>query len=189
MAKKDKIENDESIVSRVKDGDIEAYGELMQRYEKKLLRYVVYLTREQISSSDVVQETFIKAFVNLRGFNSKYKFSSWIFRIAHNEAMNAIKKEGRLVHGVDLDHLEYNHDENHLSTKLDKAAMNEELFLCMDQLRKEYREVLILQYFENMKYIDISDVLQIPVSTVGVRSARAKKKLKEICLKKGVTYE
>jgi len=189
MAGKNKSETDEAIVLRVTSGDVDAYGELMRRYEQKLLRYVIYLAREQISSADVVQETFIKAYMNLRGFNPKYKFSSWIYRIAHNETMNAIKKERHTVHDIDLDNIKNENDDHHPGIKLDKATMNQELLTCLNQLDEKYREILILQYFENMKYVEISDVLQIPTSTVGVRSARAKEKLKKICLDKGVSYD
>lgn len=189
MSKQNESETDESIIARVTAGDIEAYGELMERYEQKLSRYVIYLIREQASCSDVVQDTFIKAYENLRGFNSKYKFSSWIFRIAHNEAMNAVKKEQRLVRGFDFDTIKNNDGENYHAVKYDKKIMNDSLLACLDQLDEKYREILILQYFENMKYSEISDVLRMPVSTVGVRSARAKSKLKDICLEKGVKYE
>jgi RNA polymerase sigma-70 factor, ECF subfamily len=189
MLKKDKSATDEEVVLKVTSGDVDSFGELMKRYEQKLLRYVIYLTGGQISSVDVVQDTFIKAYVNLRGFNPKYKFSSWIYRIAHNEAMNAIKKERRLVHDVDFDGMKDEHDDLHPAVKLDKVVMNRGLWACLNQLDEKYREILILQYFENMKYSEISDVLRMPVSTVGVRSSRAKEKLKRICLEKGVKYE
>lgn len=181
-----KPRTDEDIVAKIIGGDIDAYGELMSRYEQKLLRYVIYLTRQQISAADVVQDTFIKAYQNLRGFNPKYKFSSWIYRIAHNETMNAIKKERHINRNVEIDSIvEFNHESDIIS-KIDQKILKTNLKVCLDVLDNKYREILMLQYFENMKYSEISDVLKIPTATVGVRAARAKAKLKQICEKKGV---
>jgi RNA polymerase sigma-70 factor, ECF subfamily len=180
--------SDEKIVAKVVRGEVDSYGELMSRYEQKLLRYVIYLARDQISAADVVQDTFIKAYQNLRGFNDKYKFSSWIYRIAHNETMNAIKREKHINLNVDIETLE-DSKESGVIHDIDESIMKQGLANCMKQLKPKYREVLMLQYFENMKYSEIADILQIPVSTVGVRSARAKTAIKQICIEKGVRYE
>ena len=185
----DKIRSDEEIVSRITAGDIEAYRELMQRYEQKLLRYVLYLARDQISSSDVVQDTFIKAYKNLRSFNPKYKFSSWIFRIAHNETMNAIKKERHINRNIDVEEMDNFSKEPSTAEIIDRSIANKKLADCMVLLEEKYREVLLLQYFEKMKYSEIADILHIPLSTVGVRANRAKAKLKKICVDRGVKYE
>ncbi len=181
-----KLLTDEDIVAKITGGDIDAYGELMSRYEQKLLRYVIYLTREQIPADDVVQDTFIKAYQNLRGFNPKYKFSSWIYRIAHNEAMNAIKKERHINRNIDIDEIGETSHESDIINEIDKKILNTNLMVCLDGLDNKYREILMLQYFENMKYYEISDILKIPIATVGVRSARAKSKLKKICEEKGI---
>lgn len=180
--------SDEEIVASVIKGEVDLYGELMSRYEHKLLRYVIYLARDQIVAADVVQDTFIKAYQNLRGFNDKYKFSSWIYRITHNETMNAIKREKHLNFDVDVETLEDDKEPNIISD-IDKSIMKRKLSGCMEKLKPKYREVLMLQYFENMKYSEIADILHIPISTVGVRSARAKDAIKQICIEKGVKYE
>ncbi len=184
----DTVSSDEIIVAKVVKGEVDSYGELMSRYEQKLLRYVIYLARDQIVAADVVQDTFIKAYQNLRGFNNKYKFSSWIYRIAHNETMNAIKREKHLNLNIDVETLE-DGKESDIIHDIDKSIMKRELADCMGRLKPKYREVLMLQYFEDMKYSEIADILQIPISTVGVRSARAKKAIKQICIERGVRYE
>ncbi len=183
---KESLRPDEDIVAEITSGNFDAYGELMARYEQKLLRYVIYLTRDQISVEDVVQETFIKAFQNLKGFSPKYKFSSWIYRIAHNEAMNAIKKERHINRNVEVDNIVEADHESDIISKIDRKILKTNLKICLDNLDNKYREILMLQYFENMKYSEISDVLRVPIATVGVRSARAKAKLKRICEEKGV---
>ena len=181
--------NDESIITEIISGNVELYGELMSRYEQKLIRYVTYLARDQVFASDIVQDTFIKAYQNLQGFDKKYKFSSWIYRIAHNETMNAIKREKHINRSIDVDEMEEIHYESNVIADIDRKILNTNLQACLDGLDNKYREILMLQYYENMKYSEIADILRIPVSTVGVRSNRAKLKLKQICQAKGVKYE
>jgi len=83
---------DEEIVELVSKGNKELYAEIIQRYQTKLMRYAQYLIDDYAKASDAVQESFIKAYINLNGFNTKKKFSSWIYRIVHNEAMNLVNK-------------------------------------------------------------------------------------------------
>lgn len=176
---------DKNIVSKVIDGDIDAYEKIMSRYEAKLHRYVVYLIHNHTVADDVVQETFIKTYKSLRSFNSKYKFSSWIYRIAHNEAMNTVKKI-RYSSGDDINELpdiEYNQQiEKLVDNKIIKGHIND----CLAKIDTKYREIVQLVYLEGMKYEEVSDILHIPSSTVGVWLSRAKKKLKDVCSKKGV---
>lgn len=179
---------DQELVTLIIEGDVDKYGDIMNRYEQKLLRYVIYLARDQISAEDVVQDTFIKAYENLRGYNPKYKFSSWIYRIAHNETMNAIKKDKHFDHSVDVDLVD-NSTESTIITEIDNKILNNNLKICLNEIDIKYREILMLQYFENMKYSEIADIIHIPPSTVGVWSLRAKAKLKEVCQKKGVRHE
>jgi len=93
--------SDEGLVGLVRSKDQELYAVLMRRYQAKLLRYANYLVRNNQRAEDVVQEAFIKAFVNLQGFNTKKKFSSWIYRIVHNEAINQLKKYSKEVRLTD----------------------------------------------------------------------------------------
>ena len=177
--------SDELIVASVVSGNVDEFADIMDRYEPKLTRYVVYLIHDPATAKDVVQDTFIKAYQNLNSFNPKYKFSSWIYRIAHNEAMNAIKKH-RFLYSEEVDDLPSKEYEQNISELIDDDLLKTNVHDCLKQLETKYREVIQLVYFENMKYDDVSDVLHIPSSTVGVWLSRAKSKLKLICTQKGV---
>ncbi|MDD3013588.1 MAG: RNA polymerase sigma factor [Candidatus Gastranaerophilales bacterium] len=177
--------DDLEIISEILNGNVDAYAKIMQKYEAKLHRYVTYLIHDQTAASDVVQETFIKIYQNLRGYNSKFKFSSWAYRIAHNEAMNAIKK---LKHfsDEDIDELaDYSYTSS-TADKIDKELLDENVRQCISLLEPKYREIIQLIYLENMKYEDVSDILHVPTSTVGVWLSRAKSILKNLCDKKGL---
>ena len=176
---------DESIVESIIAGDIDAFAEIIARYEARLHRYVVYLIHNHTTADDVVQDTFIKAYQNLRSFNAKYKFSSWMYRIAHNEAMNAVKKVRKLTDD-DIYELPDQGYDQHIEELVDGTILKEDVHSCLDKLDSKYREVIQLVYFEHMKYDEVSDVLHMPPSTVGVWLSRAKIQLKQLCKQRGV---
>lgn len=181
----DTTDTDESVVAEVTAGNVDAYATVMARYEQKLLRYVTYLIHNHTTAADVVQDTFIKAYQNLNSFNPRYKFSSWIYRIAHNEAMNAVKKNKHLSDSS-IDEVPDDSYDARLDELLDRTFLKEHVHDCLDKLEPKYREVIQLVYFEQMKYDEVSDVLHVPVSTVGVWLSRAKSRLKHLCEQKGV---
>ena len=87
---------DEDLVLRVKSGGIEAFGFLVERYEDKMKRYARKFLFGYTDIEDTVQKVFIKAYVNIQSFDTSRKFSSWLYRIAHNEFINAIKKKTKV---------------------------------------------------------------------------------------------
>lgn len=171
---------DERLVEVIKNKNKELYREIIIRYEKKLLRYARYLLNDREKSADIVQESFIKAYVNLNSFNLKMKFSSWIYRIVHNQAINIIqkyKKELPLLENIDYDNgknLELDFTNKEIKTRVNK---------CIGQLPLIYSEPLSLFYLEDKSYDEISDILRLPIGTVGTRINRAKSMMKIICQK------
>jgi RNA polymerase sigma-70 factor (ECF subfamily) len=84
---------DEEIVFQVQSGKVELFGVLIDRYEKKMARYAAKILNNLDDIQDVVQEIFTKAYVNIKSFDVKRKFSSWLYRVAHNEIVNVFKKK------------------------------------------------------------------------------------------------
>lgn len=178
----DKGQSDEEIVAAIQQGDREQYGILMERYEAKLTRYGGKFLAYSDSIGDIVQDVFISAYQNIHSFDTQLKFSSWIYRIAHNAFVNELRKQQRgPVVGLDLDtfvsHLTYKdpvHEEREYTETKQLLERN------LEQLSQKHREALILHYLEDMSYKEISDILQIPVSTVGVRVLRGREALKKL---------
>ena len=181
--------SDEEIVKLVISKDHDLYEFLVRRYQKKLLSYVGYYIPDYDKAADVVQDVFIKTYVNLKGFNSHLKFSSWLYRIAHNEAINAIKKYRREISLEDNENFEeaFLEHAKDIESSFEKKETKEMLKECVHKLQLKYEEVIILYYFEEKSYEEISDVLRISVGAVGTRINRAKKMLQQTCknLKKG----
>lgn len=172
--------SDEQIAQLVQAGDAEQFGELIERYEAKLKRYARKFLNYQDEIEDLVQDVFIKAYTNIQSFDSDQRFSPWIYRVAHNTFVNELKRKKRLGFSVfDVDTFlpqlpaKETTDSEAITTEL-----REELDNLLIELPDKYREVLVLYYFEELSYQEISEVLQIPVTTVGVRMNRGRKKLK-----------
>jgi len=171
---------DEQLVDMVRLKDPNLFSHIIDRYQDKLFRYVNYLAYNYDLSADVVQETFISAFTNLFAFNTKKKFSSWIYRIAHNKAVNHLKKQHRqlpLLEDMDLKS-DVDLEEDQIRLELKKRTHT-----CLSQLPVNYSEPLTLYYLEDKTYQEISDILRLPINTVGTRISRAKIYLKKICQK------
>ncbi len=172
--------SDEEIVKLVREKDKELYAQIIKRYQDKLIRYANYLVQDNDKSADVVQNTFIKAYINLNGFNVKKKFSSWIYRIAHNEAMNMFNKhKGQLALKEDVEFDSGIDIEGDLVKRELKARIHD----CLRKIPIIYGEPLSLHFLEEKSYQEISDILRMPIGTVGTRINRAKILMKKICQK------
>ena len=170
--------SDEKIVEIVRSKDKEQYAEIIRRYQVRLMRYATYLVGESHTAADVVQEAFIKAFINLNGFDLKKKFSSWIYRIVHNEAMNVISKDKK-KESLD-DHMQYASNVD-ITDDVIKQELVQHANHCLEKMPILYKEPLSLYFLDEKSYEEISDILRIPVATVGTRINRAKGVMKKIC--------
>lgn len=160
-----------------------AFGVVIERYEEKLSRYIERLgVRVHDDRLDVLQEIFIKAYKNLNSFDGSFKFSSWIYRIAHNEAITWYRKRSVRPEG----HLVADGEEVMLLTKdgslgaeqlFDESVGAKEVLRALDEIDIKYKEALILRFFEYKEYDEISDILRIPIGSVGTLILRGKKQL------------
>ena len=172
---------DEDVAVLVQKGDKEAFGIIMDRYERKLFSYGRKFLTGQENIEDVVQEVFIKTYQNIQSYDTSQKFSPWIYRIAHNTFVNALRKNSKsplrffdfdtfLAHPIYEDTVPAEKEQKRLAEVIDKG---------LDELTPEYREIIILYFIENLSYKEIADILHIPIGTVSVRLLRAKKALKK----------
>ncbi len=169
---------DEKIVAEAITDD--RYFEiLVERYESKLRRYVMrFINCSVADAQDIVQEVFINAYRNLNGFDTDLKFSSWVYRIAHNEAVSHVRRSNvrpavimedekfaALASEINMEH--------ELGRKMDDAKLRE----AVNRLDEKYKEVIVLRYFEDKSYEEISDILRRPSGSVSSLITRAKRLL------------
>lgn len=172
---------DETIAQNVQNGDVEAFASLVERYEGKITRYAKKFLAHPDDIKDIVQDVFVKVYVNIKGFDTKRRFSPWIYRVAHNEFVNALKKKkNSKLSFIDFDLLlPHPAAKETADSDIDRKDLRRLLDKCLEKMPVKYKEPLVLYYFEEMSYQEIADILRLPVSTVGIRLQRGKLLLKK----------
>jgi RNA polymerase sigma-70 factor (ECF subfamily) len=178
-----KDKTDEELVAMTLESEA-FYALLVERYEEKLSRYILRISggsREDIE--DTLQEVFISAYKNLNDFDQDLKFSSWIYRIAHNKVISNFRKitarPKTVTYEGDNQLLNILASDEDLVHDLEKKYTAEEVKNILDQMEERYREVLVLKFLEEKDYKEISDILKKPMGTVATLINRAKKQFKE----------
>jgi len=184
--------SDEELVSlTLKNQDF--FTCIMERYEEKLKRYIRRISGVSIEDAeDLLQEIFVKVYRNLYGFDTSLKFSSWIYRISHNQvvshwrktrmAQNVLKFEGG------EDYLKILSSGEDLAQNVERKFTGEEVRRVINKLDEKYREVLVLKFLEGKDYQEISDILQKPLGTVATLINRAKKQFRKIAEDKEIKF-
>lgn len=179
----EKKDDDELVRLSLKNQDY--FYCLISRYQDKLLRYIRRIssfTKED--SEDILQEVFISVYENLNDFNNTLKFSSWIYRIAHNKTIShwrKVKSRPQTVSGDDEDSnlFEFITSDVDLAKELERKFSSKQVRTIVFSLDEKYRDVLILKFLEDKDYREISDILRKPMGTVATLINRAKKKFLE----------
>lgn len=176
-------QTDEEIIVRV-PYDRDVFGYLIDRYEQPLRRYLKRIMPGlHEEADDLLQDIFIKVYTHARGFDPSLKFSSWVYRIAHNEAVSWLRKKKVRPSTVELgeddfttfvESIEVSHDtkEAHLA--------KDEVSRVLTHMSEKYRTVLVLRFLEGKSYEEIGDILAIPGGTVATLIHRAKKEFSTI---------
>jgi RNA polymerase sigma-70 factor (ECF subfamily) len=163
--------------------DRNVFGVLVKRYANPLSRYIRRIgVVSKDDREDVLQNVFIKTYRNIHSFDTSLSFSTWIYRIAHNEAISffrakKVRPEGHLVEDGE-DALAKLFDDTDFVELLDQNMQAKRVAAHIEKLDQVYQDVIILRYFEDRGYTEISDILKIREGTVATLLHRAKKKLK-----------
>jgi RNA polymerase sigma-70 factor (ECF subfamily) len=183
MTEEKKTITDNELVDFVRKGESEKYAQIIERYQGKLFIYIFRLIGDREESEDILQDVFIKTYRNLNSFDIDRKFSSWIYRIAHNEAVNYIKRKS-LKRFIPWELVTSTKDKLEASSFLEGAdkswlrrETSQEVEKAVSKLPLKYRQVLTLRYYADRSYEEIAEILGRPVNTVGTLINRAKKKL------------
>ncbi len=179
---------DNDVITKVQSGDVDFFDCIIARYEQRIFRYIMRFVKNPDEARDLTQIVFIKALNHISTFDTEKKFSSWVYRIAHNETMNWLNRRNT-NRTVSIDDVESGavHDiadsTNMALEEWFQVELRDALRDALAQLPAQYAEVLRMKYFEDRSYKEISDVLDRPVSSVGTLIRRAKKRLLVIVLK------
>jgi len=173
--------------------NIEFFAYLFERYEKKLLAYIIRSSSfSYTEAEEVLQESFIKAWKNLNSFDEDLKFSSWIYRIVHNTTISEWRKtqsKGKEnMHQVSEEIFQKIPDELDIEKKFSQKIDSTQIHSVISAMPEKYREILVLRFFEEMSYTEISDILKKPLGTISTLVNRAKKMFIQTAQKKNIDF-
>jgi RNA polymerase sigma-70 factor, ECF subfamily len=162
---------DRKVIERVLSGDSEAFNLLIRRWERPIYNFIVRLIGDRDEAMDLSQDCFMKAYRELRTLKDRDRFSSWLYRIAHNACLSRLRKN----HGKTW--VELDPEAGHAHTPVENRLAVEK---ALGQLPPDQREVVILKVFQGLKFEEIAIIQDAPISTVKSRLYMAFDKLRSI---------
>ena len=181
-------EADQLLVERVQQGDKQAFGLLVSKYQRKLVRLLSRLVRDPAEVEDVAQETFIKAYRALPGFRGESAFYTWLYRIGINAAKNYLAAKGRRTptnsefdseEAEGFDESEQLRDNNSPERILMSKQIADTVNAAMDRLPEDLRNAISLREIDGMSYEEIAQIMDCPIGTVRSRIFRAREAIAE----------
>jgi len=171
-------------VARLRQGDPEALDPLLARYQNRLYRYLLRLVRDQATAEDLFQQTWLRVVEKVHQYDALRSFEAWLFALAHNLAIDHLRRYrpeslDELLSPDEPRHRQFpsaGPDALDRALRLERAGMVVE---ALDELPAVYRELLSLRFEEEMKLVEIAEVLDVPLSTVKTRLKRGLERLRE----------
>ncbi len=167
------------MVERCLGGDNEAFSGLVELYQDRIYSFALRLLGGEAAAEEAAQETFVKAFRALPSYNKSQPFAPWIFRIAHNACMDALRAGGRSVSMDEEDFPDIPDGAPAVDDTVGEALDEERIEALLASLPPLYSEALLLQYREDLGPAEIARVLGVPEGTVKARLFRARAMIKE----------
>ena len=184
---------DGELVQSALKGRETCFEELVRRYQRPIAAYVYRMVGDCDAALDLTQEVFIKVYNSLARYRSEYKFSTWIYKIAHNAAIDHLRRyavrEQALTNGFDVERREVSIESRRLTPE-QESERNErrsEIELVVQMLPAAYRELIVLRHSQDLSYDEIAEVTGLPLGTVKNRLFRAREAMRDHLLDRGIT--
>lgn len=173
-----KDSSDRDLVLYSRRGEVEAFGELIQRYQKSVFNVCYRMLGEQWEAEDLAQETFIRAYLKLEIFDLSRPFGPWIRKVAANNCLNHLQRKQPVMYELD-DELDTapSADLRNPESQTEKAEQTEHIRRAILSLPAHYRAVIELRHYQELSYAEISETLKIPLSDVKSHLHRARRTL------------
>ncbi len=173
------MKNEREIIRRAQRGDSEAFRLLVEAYQTQVYRLALRMCGEA-AADDVTQEAFVAAWRALPAFRGDSRFSTWLYRLTANAAIDLLRREKRHRGGEDITELELPDDAPTPQELSERSETQEAVRRAMGRLSAEHREILLLRYMQELDYGEIAAALDISEGTVKSRISRAKARLREV---------
>lgn len=191
----DNLENfsDADLISGAIEGAEENFEQLVERYQRPIISYVYRFLNDYDASLDVTQEVFIKVYNSLERYSSDYKFSTWLYRIAHNAAIDHIRRNSRKEQSIEAENsegtyqLQLESDRPNPEQDRQRSEWRTEIESVVNCLPAAYRELIVLRHGKDLSYVEIAEITELPLGTVKNRLFRAREMMRELFIERGMT--
>jgi RNA polymerase sigma-70 factor (ECF subfamily) len=167
---------DEALVVEIQEGNILAFETLVGRYQRGLLSFVYRIVWDEKTAEEVVQDAFFSVYRSIGSIDTSKKFSTYMFTLAKNAAISALRKRKP---SVKLEEMMWVEDDEPFYEKLLRDDLHESVSAAIQSLPHKYQQVIDLYYFQDLSYEEVSQKLKLPVNTVRTHLKRAKEALKK----------
>ena len=184
---------DRDLVTRAVAGREDAFEELVRRYQRPIAAYVYRMVGDYEAALDLTQEVFIKVYNSLRRYRSEFKFSTWIYKIAHNSAVDHLRRYSNraqaLTNEFEGEQYDLPLESRHLSPEQEseRTERRAEIEQVVRGLPTAYRELVLLRHSHDMSYDEIAEVTGLPLGTVKNRLFRARETMRQQFIQRGIT--
>ena len=188
--------SDNDLIDSTLGGNDYSFSQLVNRYQDLIYTLSVRITKNDQIAEEVAQDTFVRAYKSLKSFEHKSKFSTWLYKIAYNLSLNALKKENRSKAFFSGQELQATERSGKIAEKyeslldiVDGDNVSEILNECIDELPPKYGAVLTLFHLNQMKYEEISKITGFPIGTVKSYIFRGRSLLRELIINRYEKWE
>src|SRR6266850_1117949 len=184
---------DSELVTSAAGGHEEGFEELVRRYQRPISAYVYRMVGDYEAALDLTQEIFIKVYSSLNRYRAEFKFSTWIYKIAHNSAVDHLRRtatrEQSLINGNDGDNFELPIESGRPNPEQESERKERriEIECVVRTLPSHYRELIILRHSQDLTYEEIVEVTGLPLGTVKNRLFRAREMMRQQFMERGIT--
>jgi RNA polymerase sigma-70 factor (ECF subfamily) len=174
-------------------GREESFEELVRRYQRPIVGYVFRMLGDYDSALDVTQEVFIKVYNSLHRYSSDYKFSTWLYRIAHNATIDHLRRNSTNTQSIETEsadgayQLQIESRDPSPEKDRERKEWRVEIEAVVKRLPTAYRELILLRHSQDLSYDEIAEVTGLPLGTVKNRLFRAREMMREIFIGRGFT--
>jgi RNA polymerase sigma-70 factor, ECF subfamily len=185
------VKSDQDIVALARAGEEAAYRELIRRYERPLFSLLYRMVRDRELAEDLAQETFVKALNAIESYRPEFKFSSWIFKIANNAAIDHLRRreldtlslegspQAETPEAMEATALQIGDRQESALDEVEARELGGQIEAAIAQLRPEYRSCILLRHVEGRAYEEIAEILNLPLGTVKTYIHRARNELRQ----------
>ena len=186
---------DADLVVRALAGREDGFEELVRRYQRPIVAYVYRMVGDYDMALDLAQEVFIKVYNSLGRYRPEFKFSTWIYRIAHNASIDYLRRAGNTrTEEMEVEGASGSTFEKPIASKAltpeqetERGERRAEIEEVVCQLAPAYRELIVLRHSHDLSYDEIAEVTGLPLGTVKNRIFRAREAMRELLVARGIT--